>query len=173
MPVLYKALEETILNLSISLLLVRRITEGKKHVTQGADMTRQRTFSRPPEAIAGAALVGVGLLVLLGNLDGAATALKLSCSLGATAETAVQVLASAVLTTASQALQALLFDHQRFFQGLFQMLLSFWLLTFLIVGAALLRAAFTGKIEAIREPNKDFRKQKFATCRSGRPPFDA
>ena len=122
-------------------------------------MTRQRTFSRPTEAIAGAALVGLGLLVLLGNLDGAATALKLSCPLGATAGTAVQVLASVVLTTASQALQALLFDHQRFFQGLFQMLLSFWLLTFVIVGAALLRAAFTGKVEAFREPNKDFRKR--------------
>ena len=53
------------------------------------------------------------------------------------------------------------------------MLLSFWLLTFVIVGAALLRAAFTGKVEAFREPNKDFRKQKFATCRSGGPPFDA
>jgi hypothetical protein len=38
------------------------------------------------------------------------------------------------------------------------MLLSFWLLTFVIVGAALLRAAFTGKVEAFREPNKDFRK---------------
>jgi hypothetical protein len=172
LPVLYKALQETILKLSISLLLVRRITEGKKHITQGVDMTRQRTFPRPPEGIARAALVGLGLLVLLGNLDGAA-ALKLSCPLGDTAGTAVQVLASVVLTTASQALQALLFDHQRFFQGLFEMLLSFWLLTFVIVGAALLRAAFTGKVEAFREPNKDFREQKFATCRSGRPPFDA
>jgi hypothetical protein len=108
-------------------------------------MTRQRTFSRPPEAIAGAALVGLGLLVLLGNLDGAATALKLSCPLGATAGTAVQVLASVVLTTASQALQALLFDHQRFFQGLFQMLLSFWLLTFVIVGAALFKGCLHGQ----------------------------
>lgn len=90
--------------------------------------------------------MGLGLLVLLGNLDGAATAPKLSCPLGATAQTALQVLASAVLTTASQALQALLFDHQRFFHGLFQMLLSFWLLTFVIVGAALLRVAFTGKV---------------------------
>jgi hypothetical protein len=56
-----------ILNLSIFLLVVQRITEGKKHVTQGEDMTRQRTFSRPPEAIAGAALLGLGLLLAVAS----------------------------------------------------------------------------------------------------------
>jgi|HubBroStandDraft_6_1064221.scaffolds.fasta_scaffold00201_28 hypothetical protein len=109
-------------------------------------MARQRTLSRPPELIAGgAALVGLGLLVLA-NLGGTATANQLSCPLGATAGTALQVVASVVLTVASQALQALVFDPQRFFQGFFQTLASFWLLIFVITGAVLLRAAFTDKV---------------------------
>jgi hypothetical protein len=108
-------------------------------------MARQRTLSRPPELIAGAALVGLGLLVLA-NLGGTATANQLSCPLGATAGTGLQVVASVVLTVASQALQALVFDPQRFFQGFFQTLASFWLLIFVITGAVLLRAAFTDKV---------------------------
>jgi hypothetical protein len=109
-------------------------------------MTRQRTFSRTPKAIAGAALVGLGLLVLLPNLDGTATATQFGCPFGATAGAAVQVLASVVLTTASQALQALVFHPQRFFQGFLQTLVSFWLLIFVIAGAVLLRAAFADKV---------------------------
>jgi len=108
-------------------------------------MSRQRTFSRIPEIIAGAAIVGLGLLALT-NLDGTAAATQLSCPLGATAGTALQVVASVVLTAVSQALQELLFDPQRFFQGFFQALVSFWLLIFVIVGAVLLRAAFTDRV---------------------------
>jgi|SRR5579863_2715135 len=107
-------------------------------------MTRQRTFSRTPEIIAGAPVVGVGLLVLA-NLSGAATA-QLGCPLGSTTGTALQVVASVVLTAASQALQALIFDPQRFFQGFLQTLVSFWLLSFVIVGTLLLRAAFTDSV---------------------------
>jgi hypothetical protein len=108
-------------------------------------MTRRRTFYRTPEIIAGATLVGCGLL-LLTNLGGAAAATQLSCPLGATDGMAVQVVASVVLTAASQALQALLFDPQRFFQGFFQGLVSFWLLIVVIAGAVLLRVAFTDKV---------------------------
>ena len=108
-------------------------------------MAGQRTLSRTPELVAGAALVGLGLLVLA-NLGGAATASPLSCPLGGTAGTALQVVASVVLTLASQALQALVFDPQRFFQGFSQALVSFWLLIFVIAGAVLLRAAFTDKV---------------------------
>jgi hypothetical protein len=109
-------------------------------------MTRQRTLTRTPAATAGAALVGLGLLALLPNLDGAAATTQLSCPLGATAGTALQVLASVVLASASQALQALVLDPERFFQGFFQMLVSFWLLIFVIVGAVLLRTAFTDRV---------------------------
>jgi len=109
-------------------------------------MTRQRTFSRTPKAIAGAALFGLGLLVLLPNLDGAAAATQLSCPLGATAGTALQVVASVVLASASQVLETLILDPQRFFQGFFQALVSFWVLIFVIVGAVLLRTAFTDRV---------------------------
>jgi len=108
-------------------------------------MTRQRTFSRTPELIAGAALVGLGLLVLT-NLGGAASASQLSCPLGATAGTALQVVASVVFTAASEALQAFIFDPQRFLQGFLPLLTSFWLLIFVIVGAVLFRAAFTDRV---------------------------
>jgi len=108
-------------------------------------MTRQRTFSKTPEIIVGAALLGCGLL-LLANLAGAGTTTQPNCPLGATAGTAVQVVASVALTAVSQALQALLFDPQRFFQGFFQGLVSFWLLIVVIAGAVLLRTAFTNKV---------------------------
>jgi hypothetical protein len=109
-------------------------------------MTRQRTFSRTPKAIAGTALLGLGLLALLPNLDGIATATQLSCPLGATAGTALQVVASVILASASQVLEALVFDPQRFFQGFFQTLVSFWLLIFVLVGAVLLRIALTDRV---------------------------
>jgi hypothetical protein len=108
-------------------------------------MTRQRTFSRTPEIIAGAPAVALWLLVLA-NLCEAATATQLGCPLGSTTGTALQVVASVVLTAASQAMQALVFDPQRFFQGFVQTLASFWLLILVIVGALLLRAAFTDKV---------------------------
>jgi hypothetical protein len=107
-------------------------------------MTRQRTFSRTPEIIAGAPVVAVGLLVLA-NLSEAATA-QLGCPLGSTTGAALQVVASVILTAVSQAMQALVFDPQRFFQGFFQTLASFWLLIVVIVGALLFRAAFTDKV---------------------------
>jgi hypothetical protein len=115
-------------------------------------MTRQRTFFRNPKSIAGAAFVGLGLLILSGNLHGAAV--QLSCPLGTSAREALGALPTAILLAASQALQACVFDRQRFLQGLFQMLVSFWVLLLVIVGAVLLRAAFTGKIEALHTPSK-------------------
>jgi hypothetical protein len=55
------------------------------------------------------------------------------------------VLPSVVLATASQAFQACVINHPEFLQGLFQMLVSFWLLLLVIVGALLLRAGFATK----------------------------
>jgi hypothetical protein len=131
-------------NLSISRLLARRISKGKEHVIQEALMTRQLILSRGPKSIAGTALIGLGLLILFGNVDGAAA--QLSGPLGNTAGEALGVLPSIILTAASQAFQACAFDHQYFLQGLFQMLVSSWLLLLVIVGALLLRAAFTSKV---------------------------
>ncbi len=106
-------------------------------------MTSQRTHSRNPKSIAGAAFLVLGLLALFGNHDGAAA--QLSCTLANPAGEALGVLPSVILSAASQALQILFFDHQRFLQDFFRTLVSFWVLLFAIVGALLLRAAFTSK----------------------------
>jgi hypothetical protein len=82
----------------------------------------------------------LGLLVLFGSLDGAAA--QLSCPLATPAAEALGVLPSVMLSAASQGLQILFFDHQRFLQDFFRTLVSFWVLLFVIVGALLLRAAF-------------------------------
>ena len=106
-------------------------------------MTNQRTHSRNPKSIAGVAFLVLGLLALFGNLDGAAA--QLSCPIATPAAEALGVLPSVILSAASQTLQILFFDHQRFLQDFFQTLVLFWVLLFVIVGALLLRAAFTSK----------------------------
>jgi hypothetical protein len=96
-------------------------------------MARQRTSSQTLKSIAGSALAGPGLFILLGNLDGAAAAFR---HLLATTSGAGLGLLSSVILAAS-------FDHQQFLQGLLQMLASFWPLPLVIVGAVLLRDACT------------------------------
>ena len=81
-------------------------------------------------------IVGFALLVLLANVG--APAAQLGCPLGTTANPAVALLESVFLAAASQALQACLFDHQHFMQGLVQMVASLWLLLLIIVAALLL-----------------------------------
>lgn len=106
-------------------------------------MKRQLILSRGPKSIAGTALVGLGLLILFGSVDGAAA--QLSCPLGNTAREALGVLPTFILAAASQAFQVCVIDQQGFFQGLFQILVSFWLLLLVVIGALLLRAAFATK----------------------------
>ena len=106
-------------------------------------MTRQSAFSRGSKSIAGAALVGLGLLVMSGNLDVAAA--QLHFPLGTTAIEALWLLPSVLLATASQTL---------LFQGLVQMLVSFWLLLFVIAAAILLQAVFRSKVGVFPEPSK-------------------
>jgi hypothetical protein len=50
----------------------RRVCESSAGTSQEADMTRRSTVYRSPESSAGAALVGLALVVLFGNLDWAA-----------------------------------------------------------------------------------------------------
>jgi hypothetical protein len=109
-------------------------------------MGRQHTRSRNIKSIAGAALAGLGLFALLGNLD--VFAAQLSCPLGTTAGEVLGVLPSVVLAAASQALQSCVLDHQRLLQDFVQMLVSFWSLLLVILGAVSVRAAFRDKIQA-------------------------
>ncbi len=92
----------------------------------------------------------------------------------------VGVLSSAVLA-ASQATQAYAFDHQGFLLGLLWMLVSFWPLLLVIVGAVLLQDAFTEKVRALPTSNQYFQHNPFKNnafknnatgCRFRCPSFD-
>lgn len=101
-------------------------------------MASRRTLSQTLKSIAGVALVGPGLFILFGNLDGAAA--RLNHLLATTPGEGFGVLSSVILAAS--------FDHQRLLQGLLQMLVSFWPLLFVSVGAVLLRDAFTENVNS-------------------------
>jgi hypothetical protein len=107
-------------------------------------MTTQRTYFQNPKSIAGAALLALSLLVLVGNLDGDAS--QWNCALTTPNAETLGVFPSVVLSAVSQALEFFFFDPQRFSRDFFQTLVSFWLLLFVVVGALLFRAAFTPKV---------------------------
>jgi hypothetical protein len=109
-------------------------------------MGSQRTRTRNIKPIAGAAIVGLGLFILLGNGD--VFAAPLSCPLETIAGEVLGVLPSFVLAAASRALQACVLDQQGLFEGFVQMLVSFWSLLLVILGAVSVRAAFRDKIKA-------------------------
>jgi hypothetical protein len=81
-------------------------------------------------------IVGFVLLIFLAKVT--APAAQLGCPLCTTANPALALVESVILTAASQVLQACLFDHQQFMQGLVQMVASLWLLLLIIVAALLL-----------------------------------
>ena len=86
-------------------------------------MARQNTTSQSFESIVGAALVGLGLVILFGKLDGPAAQLA---NLLATAARETLELLPFLVPAVWQALQVYAFDHQWFPPCLVQMLLSFW-----------------------------------------------
>jgi hypothetical protein len=86
-------------------------------------MERQHTHSPNFKSIAGTALAGLGILVLLGNLDWALAQLRNRCC--ATAGDALGVLPCLILT-ACHAMQAYVFDYHGLLGWLIQLLLSIW-----------------------------------------------
>jgi hypothetical protein len=136
-------------------------------------MARQHKTSESIRAIAGGALVGLGLHILFGNLDTAADQLK--HLLGITAGDALGVLPSVVLAS-SQAAQAYALDHHGFLQCFLRMLVSFWPLLLVVVGTVLLWDVFADKVKASPTPNQYFQKSPFKTndtgCRFRCPSFD-
>lgn len=117
-------------------------------------MAKQSTLSGSSKSIAGAAFVGLVSFVLMGNLDGVAS--QLICPLGTTEGDALNLLPSVVLVVASHALQSCVFNRKHFFQAFNQMLVSCWLLLFVIAAAFLLRAAFKAKVGVFPELSKYF-----------------
>jgi hypothetical protein len=120
-------------------------------------MASQQATSRTLKSIALTALAAFAFAFLFGNLDAAAA--QSSCPIAAAAD-ALAVLPTVFLAAALQTLETetCILDSQCLLQGLFQMLVSFWLLLFVIAAALLLRAVWKGKIEVFRAPGKYFRK---------------
>jgi hypothetical protein len=119
-------------------------------------MPSQQATSRTSKSIALAAFLAIALVILFGNL--AAAAAQSSCPIAAATADALAVLPSLILAVTSQALETCILYHQCLLQGLFQMLVSFWLLLFVIAAAIVLRSVFKGQIEVFPAPGKYFRK---------------
>jgi hypothetical protein len=119
-------------------------------------MASQQATSRTLKSIALTALAAFAFALLFGKLDAAAA--QSDCPIATATADALAVLPSVVLATALQILETCILDRQCALQGLFQMLVSFWLLLFVIAAALLLRALFKGQIEVFPAPGKYFRK---------------
>jgi hypothetical protein len=134
-------------------------------------MTRQHRLYESFNSIAGAAFVGIGLHLLWGNLDRAAS--HLSHPLGAAAGEALGVLPSIALAL-SQVVQAYDSDHRAFVLTLLRILISFWPLLLVIAGTMFLRDAVREreKVKALPAPARYF-QNKDAGCRFCCPSFDA
>ena len=133
-------------------------------------MIRQHKTSESITAIAGGALVGLGLHILSGSHDTAADQF-----LGNTAGDALGVLPCVVLA-AWQALQTCAFDHGRLLQGLLPMLVSCWPLLLVVVGTVVLWDVFADQGKASPTPNQYFPKNAFKNKDTGSrfhwPSFD-
>jgi hypothetical protein len=96
-------------------------------------MARQQKNSQILKSIVGAALVGLALVILIAKLD--APSALLTSLLGSGAREALE-LAPSTFPAAWQALKAYAFDHLQSSPCPLQMLVSFWPLLRILVGAA-------------------------------------
>jgi hypothetical protein len=131
-------------------------------------MTRQHNTSESLKSIGGGALVGLGLHLFIGNLQGDAA--QMSHLLGIAQGESLGVLPSIVLAT-SQAVRVYGADHQGLSQGLLWVLLSFWPLLLVIAGTTLLRDVFTDRVKALPTSDKELQKKDIG-CRFHCPSFD-
>jgi hypothetical protein len=111
-----------------------------------ASMANQQTSSKGLRSVLGAVLFALGFVILFGNLD----ALEASVGriFGGPATSGMETLPALVLAT-SHAVQAYTFDHQGFLSVLQQILVSFWPLILVIIGAVLLRGVLLGRLTRI------------------------
>ena len=116
-------------------------------------MARRHRTSGSLQSIAGGALVGLGLHLWFGNLNEAASQLThlLGTSSGETLG-----LAPSVIVAAAQAGRVYASDHWGFFLGALRMLVSFWPLLLVIVGAGFLKDVFTDEVDTLTAPEKYF-----------------
>jgi hypothetical protein len=131
-------------------------------------MARQHGTLGSLKSIAGGALVGLGLHIWFGNLQGVAS--QLTHLLGTSSSEALG-LAPSVILAAAHAGRVYASDHQGFFVDAVGMLISFWPLLLVIAGAGLLRDVFRDELDTFRVPEKYFRNND-SGCRFCSPSFD-
>lgn len=105
-------------------------------------MAALQASSQSLKSIAGASLAALGLVILFANLDGVAA--SLSNIAGISVHEAPGILPALGLAALHVA-QTYAFDHAGFLSSLLQILVSFWPLLLVAMGAALLRSAHSGR----------------------------
>src|SRR6266478_892430 len=120
---------------------------GKEIALQEETMAAQQTSPQSLKSITGAILLALGFLILFANLDGATG--QITSAVGTSPEPAQGMLPALALATL-HVLQDYAFDHAGFLSGLLQILVSFWPLILIVIGAVLLRDVFWGRFAAYK-----------------------
>ncbi len=116
-------------------------------------MARQQAVFQNRNSIVGAALVGLGLFIMLRNVAEAATMIRFIRIAGGEAD------ALGMLTAASsviqKALQAYFFSHTEFLRVLNQTLQSLSALLLIIVGSISFTGGYTARAKEFKKKNED------------------
>jgi hypothetical protein len=112
-------------------------------------MATRQASSQSLKSIAGASLFALGLVLLFANLDGVAASLS---SFAGISEREGVALLPALGLAGLHALQAYAFDQAGFISGFLQILVSFWPLVLIFVGAVVLRRALARRLAALGIP---------------------
>lgn len=112
-------------------------------------MVGQNTLFQNLKSIAGIALMGLGILILFGNLTHATAQLSRYAGIGAEATQTFGEM-TAVGLAALQVWRSYLFDPQELLRGLREILISFWPLVLVIAGAGLTGMASRTESENIQ-----------------------
>src|SRR6266436_4599966 len=96
-------------------------------------MADRRATSQSLKSIAGASFIALGLVILFTNLDGVAASLSYCVGI-----------LPALGLAALHAAQTYVFDDAGFLPSLLQILVSFWPVILILIGALLLRDVFRG-----------------------------
>jgi hypothetical protein len=114
---------------------------GEEIALQEGSMAARRATSQNLKSIAGATFIALGLAFLFANLD--EVAVSLNNSAGVPVHQAPGILPTLGLA-ALYAVQSYAFNHEGFLSSLLQILVSFWPVILILVGALLLRHLFLG-----------------------------
>jgi hypothetical protein len=122
-------------------------------------MARQQAVFQNRKSIAGAALVGLGLFILLQNVAEAATLIRSLRIVGQEADS-LGILTAAAMAV-RRTLQAYLFNHAEFLQAAYQVLISFSALLLIVTGTIFFAAVFEVG-EGPKKRNKACRFRSFS-----------